>query len=121
MNDVTYRVRGAAFRVHSFLGPGLLESVYEICLAHELAKEGMRVERQRSLPVHYDGIDLQTGYRLDLVVENRLIIELKATKQLTPTDVAQLLTYMKLSRIRLGLLMNFNVAKMKDGIRRYIL
>ncbi len=92
MNELTYRIRGAAFNVHTQLGPGLLESIYELCLAHELKKDGLSVERQKALPVTYDGLELGTGYRMDLLVENKVVLELKAVKQLTPLDQAQLLT-----------------------------
>ncbi len=121
LNQLTYRIRRAAFNVHTQLGPGLLESIYELCLAHELKKDGLSVERQKALPVTYDGLELGTGYRMDLLVENKVVLELKAVKQLTPLDQAQLLTYMRLSGVRIGLLLNFHVARMKDGIERFII
>ncbi len=121
LNELTYRIRGAAFRVHSALGPGLLESIYELCLAHELRKEGLKVERQKALSVCYDGLELGTGYRMDILVEDRIVLELKAVKETTPVDMAQLLTYMRLSEVKVGLLMNFHVARMKDGIQRFVL
>jgi GxxExxY protein len=108
----------AAFVVHSTLGPGLLESVYEICLTHELVKRGLRVSRQVSLPVHYDGIRLDAGLRLDMVVEDCVVVELKAVEGILPVHQAQLLTYLKLSGHRLGLLINFNSALIRDGIKR---
>lgn len=111
----------AAFAVHSALGPGLLESVYEICLVHELGKRGLKNERQVSLPVVYDGVRLDGGLRLDLVVEGAVVVELKAVDALTDVHIAQVLTYLKLSGHRLGLLINFNVARIKDGIRRVAL
>ena len=120
INDLTYRIRGAAFKVHTQLGPGLIESVYETCLAYELAGMGLQVERQKHLPVAYDGIYLDTGYRIDLLVNDAVIVELKAKKAITDVDIAQLLTYLKLSDKRVGLLMNFNVAQMKDGIKRFV-
>lgn len=110
-----------AFQVHKTLGPGLLESVYEICLAHELHKAGLAFEKQPSLPVVYDGIRLDAGLRLDFVVGQAVIVELKAVETLLPVHKAQVLTYLKLTGHRLGLLINFNVPLIKDGIRRIIL
>ncbi|MBN2312048.1 MAG: GxxExxY protein [Candidatus Hydrogenedentes bacterium] len=111
----------AAFRVHSTLGPGLLESVYEVCLAHELEKRGIDYERQVVVPVHYDGLCLDAGLRLDLWVAKSLIVELKAVEKVLPVHTAQLMTYLKLTDTRLGLLVNFNVPLIKDGIKRVIL
>ncbi len=111
----------AAVRVHSILGPGLLESVYETCLSHELEKRGHRVERQVSVPIRYDGVTLDAGLRLDMVVDGLAVLELKAVEQLLPVHEAQLLTYLKLSSLRLGFLLNFNVSLMKNGIARKIL
>jgi GxxExxY protein len=112
----------AAFKVHSTLGPGLLESVYEVCLTHELRQQrGVGVETRSGFPVIYEGVRLDAGLILDLLVENRLIVELKAVEKMNPVFEAQLLTYLKLARCRLGLLMNFNVPLIKDGIRRVIL
>jgi GxxExxY protein len=111
----------AAFAVHAELGPGLLESVYEICLVHELNKRGLKVERQVSLPVVYDNLRLDAGLRLDLVVEDRVVVELKAVESLLPVHKAQVLTYLKLSGHRLGLLINFNSALIKHGIQRIVL
>jgi len=111
----------AAFAVHSTLGPGLLESVYEVCLAHELAKRGLKVERQVVLPVIYDNIKLDAGLRLDLLVENCLIVEIKAVQEILPVHQAQLLTYLKLTGHRLGLLINFNVPIIKEGLKRMAL
>jgi GxxExxY protein len=118
---VARRVVDAAYRVHSALGPGLLESVYEACLAHELSKRGVTVCRQVSLPVAYDGVTLDAGLRLDLLVADCLIVELKTVEQLMPIHSAQVLTYLKLTGRRLGLLINFNVPMIKDGIRRIAL
>ena len=115
------QVVDAAFAVHKTLGPGLLESVYEICLAHELTKRNLAVERQVALPVDYDGVRLDAGFRLDLVVNHCLIVELKTVEELLPIHQAQTLTYLKLSGKRLALLINFNVPLIKDGIRRIIL
>ncbi len=120
-NRVAKDVVDAAFRVHSALGPGLLENVYEACLRHELSKRGLRTERQVSLPVVYDTVRLDAGLRLDLVVENRVVVELKAIEAVLPVHEAQLLSYLKLSGHRLGLLINFNVPLIRDGIKRIAL
>ena len=111
----------SALSVHRALGPGLLESVYEECLTYELRGRGLTVDRQLSLPVVYRGARIDAGFRLDLVVEDLIIIEIKAAERLLPIHEAQLLTYLKLSERRLGLLINFNVAVIKDGIRRIVL
>ncbi len=111
----------AAFQVHRTLGPGLLESVYQVCLVHELRKRGLGVDEQVVMPVHYDGAVLETGLRLDVVVEGCVVVELKAVEALHPVHMAQILTYLKLSGHRLGFLINFNVPLIKDGIRRVIL
>ncbi len=119
--DATARaIVDAAIKVHKTLGPGLLESVYEACLYHELLQRGLRVERQVAVPIVYDGITLREGLRLDLLVNNLVICELKAVESLQPVHQAQLLTQLRLSGKRLGLLLNFNVALMKDGIRRLV-
>ena len=110
-----------AFRVHRQLGPGLLESVYEACLLHELKKSGLRFESQRILPVIYDGLKLDAGLRLDVVVQGQVILELKAVETLLPVHQAQVLTYLKLTGFRLGLLINFNTVLLKDGVRRVVL
>jgi GxxExxY protein len=117
---VTGLVLACAMRVHTALGPGLLESAYEICLAHELSQQGAKVSRQVSLPIVYRGIQLEAGYRIDLMVDNTLIVEVKAVEQLSPIHTAQLLSYLKLARVRLGLLLNFNVVHLKDGIKRVV-
>ena len=119
--DGTHEVIGAAIEVHTHLGPGLLESVYEQCLCRELDLRNISYERQVALPVSYKGEHLDTGLRLDVVVENRLVVELKAIERIHPLHEAQLLTYMKLSGKKVGLLLNFNVARMKDGIKRMVL
>ncbi len=108
----------SAFKVHTSLGPGLLESAYEACLEHELKKRGYAVERQKPQPVQYDGLLIEVGYRLDLLVNDSIIIELKAIEQLAPIHQAQLMTYLKLSKKSLGFLINFNVPLLKNGIRR---
>ena len=107
-------------KVHTALGPGLLESVYEKCLKHELVKRGLRVESQIWLPVMYDGIPIEGGYRIDLLVEGVVLIELKVVEQLLPIHKAQLLSYLKLSNKTIGLLINFNVVHLRDGIRRVV-
>jgi GxxExxY protein len=111
----------AAYAVHKTLGPGLLESVYEICLLHELARRQIHAERQVALPVIYDRMTLDAGLRLDLIVERRVIVELKSVDKLLPVHTAQVLTYLKLSGLRLGLLINFNVQLIRDGIKRIAL
>ncbi len=118
---VATQVMDAAFKVHRALGPGLLESVYEICLCHELAKQNVPFEKQLSLPVVYDGIRLDAGLRLDLLVADVVIVELKAVERMSPLYEAQLLTYLKLSGKRLGLLINFNAPVLKDGFKRLVL
>ncbi|HVN78862.1 MAG TPA: GxxExxY protein [Terriglobia bacterium] len=111
----------AAFKVHKSLGPGLLESVYEICLAHEIGKSNLSIERQVALPVIYDNIRMDAGLRIDLLVEDSLIVELKAVEEILPVHEAQVLTYLKLTGHRLGLLINFNVPLIRDRIKRIAL
>jgi GxxExxY protein len=118
---VSHLVVDAAFAVHSQLGAGLLESVYEACLAYELRGRALKVARQVALPIRYRGVRLDGALRLDLVVENCVIVEIKAIDDLAPVHTAQVLTYLKLSGLRLGLLINFNVARIREGIRRVIL
>lgn len=120
-DPMTAAVIGAAIEVHPALGPGLLENAYEECLCHELHLQQIAFERQVSLPVSYKAVKQDCGYRLDLVVQRRLIVEIKAVDALHPLHQAQLLTYLKLSGLRLGLLLNFNSAVLKDGIKRLIL
>ena len=120
-DEVASKIVDAAFAVHRALGPGLLESVYEVCLLHELNKRGLKVERQVLLPVVYDNLRLDAGPDLDLVVEKRVVVELKAVEVLLPVHKAQLLTYLKLSGHRLGLLVNFNGALIKQGMQRIAL
>jgi|WetSurSiteA1Bulk_404760.scaffolds.fasta_scaffold06182_3 GxxExxY protein len=110
----------AAYQVHTALGPGLLESVYEACLVHELRLKNIKVRSQISLPVMYKGIEVDSGYRLDILVEDCVIVEIKSSDIITPVHCAQLLTYLKLSNIRLGLLLNFNVVHLRNGIKRII-
>src|SRR5580765_5451058 len=118
LNELSGTVIGACIEIHRELGPGLLESAYEECLAYELSKAGLRFERQRSLPVRYKEVQLDCGYRLDFVVEGSLILELKAVTELHPIHEAQLLTYLKLDKKPLGLLINFNVPVLKHGVMR---
>ncbi len=118
---LTEKIIGAAIEVHRILGPGLLESAYEECLAHEFESIGMSFRRQVALPVHYKGKRLDCGYRMDFVVEAGVIIEIKTVERLLPIHEAQLLTYLKLSQIGRGLLLNFQTAAMRDGIRRMTL
>jgi GxxExxY protein len=121
VNTVSGKILDAAFAVHSKLGPGLLESIYEICLEYELQRRGLKVQRQVRVPVVYDEVQLDAGLTLDLLVEDLVIVELKAIEGLLPIHQAQLLTYLKLTGIRLGLLINFNVSYLKNGIKRLIL
>ncbi len=119
--ELSNRVIGCAIEVHRELGPGLLESTYEQCFAHELKLGGFKFQLQYPQPVQYKGIRIDCGYRLDILVENDLIIELKSVEKIKGIHEAQLLTYMKLSGAKTGLLMNFNVTKLKDGIKRFVL
>ncbi len=120
LNEVSGLVIGAAIAVHRELGPGLLESAYEACLVYELRQRGVGVEQQVAQPVFYKGLQLECGYRLDLLVENQVIVELKAVESMLPIHEAQLLTYLKLRQLRLGLLINFNVPILKQGIKRLL-
>ena len=117
--DLTGKVIGCAIEVHKRLGPGLLESTYEKCLMHELTLNNIKAHSQVVLPICYKNIDIEAGYRLDILLPNELIIELKSVDKLIPVYSAQLLTYMKLSDIKKGLLINFNVKKLSDGLRRF--
>ncbi len=119
VNDISAQILDASIKVHRTLGPGLLESAYETCLAYELRQRGLRVETQVSLPVVYEGMRIDAGYRIDLLVEGQVIIELKAVEKLIPLHEAQLITYLKLSDKRLVILVNFNVIRLKDGFRRF--
>jgi GxxExxY protein len=119
-NEVSHAVVTAAMRVHTQLGPGLLEGTYQACLQHELAKAGFKSEAQVGLPVYYDGIKLDLGYRIDLLVEDLIIVELKSIDAIAPVHHAQVLSYLKLSGKSIGLLINFNVVHLKDGIKRFV-
>ena len=120
VEQVAREIVDAAFKVHSSLGPGLLESVYAICLTYELRKRGLRVERELKLPIVYDGITLDAGLRIDLLVKGCVIVDAKAVERLIPVFKAQVLTYLRLTNTTLGLLINFNVPLIKDGIERVI-
>jgi len=118
---VAEKVVNAAYKVHKALGPGLLEKVYEVCFCYELTKAGLSHQTQVVLPIYYDGVKLDEGFRLDVLVENLVICELKAVDEMSPVYTAQVLTYMKLTGKRLGFLINFNVPVIKNGIKRMIL
>ena len=120
-DDLSYRVIGCAIEVHRVLGPGLLESTYEQCLAHELKVNRIGFKLQYPIPVEYKGVRLDCGYRVDVLVEDVLILELKSVEEVKGIHQAKLLTYMKLAGIKTGLLMNFNVERLKDGIQRFVL
>ena len=117
-NSLTDAIIGAAITVHRELGPGLLESVYEKCLALELTKSGLQIASQKEIPLAYKGLALDSGFRADLIIENKVLVELKSVDQILPVHTAQVLTYLKLSNLRTGLLINFNVQLLKDGIKR---
>ncbi|MDY6801479.1 MAG: GxxExxY protein [Bacteroidota bacterium] len=121
IEDVFKKVLDCSFRVHTALGPGLLESAYEECLYYELLHSGLNVEKQKPLPLVYKDIRLDAGYRIDLLVENQVIVEIKSVDVLCDIHMAQILTYLKLSGCKLGLLANFNVRHLKDGIKRVIM
>ncbi len=118
--DITHDVIAAAIAIHRKLGPGLLESVYESCLAYELDKAGFRVERQKAVPLVYEAIKLDCGFRADLVVDGKLVVELKCKECLHPVDEAQLLSHLRLLNLPIGLLINFHVVLLKDGIKRMV-
>ncbi|MBP1771749.1 MAG: hypothetical protein H6P99_912 [Holophagaceae bacterium] len=119
--EITEKVLGAAIEVHKHLGPGLLESTYEACLCHEFALRGLSFQRQVHLPLEYKGLHVGAAFRLDLVIEGKIIVELKSQEGILPVHEAQLMTYLKLTKMRVGLLLNFNVPIMKDGIVRRVL
>ncbi|MGN6398875.1 MAG: GxxExxY protein [Flavisolibacter sp.] len=119
-NELSSIVIGEAIKVHQNLGPGLLESVYEECLSYKLIKSGLMIEKQKPIPLVFEEVKLECGFRCDVLVENKLIIEVKAVEALNDIHLAQVLTYLKLTNKKLGLLMNFNVLKLKDGIKRVV-
>jgi len=120
-NQITEKIIGCAIEVHKQLGPGLLESAYEECLYYELQNAGLNVKKQLALPLVYKEIKLDNGYRIDLLVENKVIVEIKSVDAIADIHKAQLMTYMKLANIKVGLLINFNVTKLKDGIVRWVI
>jgi len=120
-DDLSHRVIGCALEVHRRLGPGLLESAYEKCLAHELSCRDIPFVTQHELPLEYKGIQIESGYRIDVLVDDCLVIELKTVDELKPIHHAQILTYMRLSEVETGLLINFNVERLKDGLKRFVL
>ena len=117
-NELATEIIGAAIEVHRQLGPGLLESVYRDCMVYELKSRGLDIEREKTLPLRYKGLEFQAAYRADIVVGGKVIVELKAVDNLLPVHAAQLLSYLRLSGCRLGLLINFNVAQLKEGVKR---
>jgi GxxExxY protein len=119
-NEITEKIIGCAINVHKVLGPGLLESAYLACLYYELVKSGLSVEKEKPLPLVYEEVKLDCGYRMDLVIETRIVVEVKSVDALTDIHLAQVLTYLKLSNNRFGLLINFNVLKLKDGVKRIV-
>jgi len=119
MNEITQKIIGCAIQVHKSLGPGLLESAYEECLSYELIKNSLNIKRQQPTPVVYKEIKLECGYRIDILVENSVVVELKVVDEFNPVHEAQILTYKKFSNKSLGLLINFNVTILRNGIRRY--
>jgi GxxExxY protein len=121
INEITKTVIGAAIEVHRVMGPGLLESAYRVCLAHEMALRGLSYEQERSLPVCYKGVQLDAGYRLDFMIERAVVVELKAVETLLPIHEAQVLTYLRLTGCKVGLLINFHVPVLKQGLKRLAL
>ncbi|MEQ8807840.1 MAG: GxxExxY protein [Imperialibacter sp.] len=119
-NQLTEKIIGCAIKVHRALGPGLLESSYQECLYYELVKSGLYVEKEKSMPLIYDGVVLECGYRIDLFVEKQIIVEIKAVTELPPIALAQVLTYMKLAKKSVGLIINFNVSLLTDGLKRVV-
>jgi GxxExxY protein len=120
LNKITETIISAAITVHRILGPGLLESAYEACMVYELAQAGMKIEQQKPLPIVYQEVKLDCGYRLDLMIESEVIVEIKSTEKLLAIHQAQLLSYLKLSGCKVGLLINFNVKVLKDGVKRVV-
>jgi GxxExxY protein len=119
-NEITSIILDRSITIHKTLGPGLLESVYETCLFHELSKAGLSVERQKAMPLIYDGVHMESGYRLDLIVERKVIVEVKSVEAVNDLHLAQTLTYLRLSDCKVGLLINFNVSLLKKGFRRIV-
>lgn len=120
LNKITETIIGVAINIHRSLGPGLLESAYEACMVYDLTQTGLKVEQQKPLPIVYRGVKLECGYRLDLMIENKVIVEIKSVETLLPIHKAQLISYLKLTDCKVGLLINFNVEILKDGIQRIV-
>ena len=120
INKITGRILDCAYKVHTELGPGLLESAYEECLFYELTKSGLKAEKQKPLPLIYQEVKLEIGYRIDILVEGQVVLEIKSVEKLNDVHIAQTLTYLKLSECKVGLLINFNVKSLKHGIKRLI-
>ena len=121
LNEITHEILDSAYKIHSKLGPGLLESAYQACLVYELRKKGFKVEVEKPLPLIYEEVKLECGYRIDILVENQVVVELKTVEAFTDVHTAQVLTYLRLSESKVGLLINFYVKSLKDGIKRLIL
>jgi len=120
-NEISGKIIGLAIEVHRALGPGLLESAYKECLYHKLIQSELKSEKEKPIPLVYEKVKLDCGYRIDILVENKIVLEIKSIEAFNDVHIAQILTYMKLGGFRLGLLINFNVSVLKDGIRRYVL
>lgn len=120
LDDLSGEILKCAFTVHTELGPGLLESAYQACLFYELTQAGFGVEKEKPLPLHYKGVTVNCGYRIDLLVEQKIVLELKAVDAIAPIHMAQMITYLKLTNLKLGLILNFNVLSLKDGIKRVV-
>ncbi len=120
-NQITEKIIGSAIQVHRILGPGMLESVYEECLAFELRKLGLAIEKQKSIPIIYKDIKFDCGYRVDMIVEKKILLELKTVETISKVHIAQILTYMRFAYVDIGLLINFNVTTLKNGIKRFVL
>lgn len=121
INHITQEILDSAYKIHTALGPGLLESAYQACLVYELKKKGLKVEVEKALPLIYEEVKLECGYRIDILVENKVVIELKTVEAFTDVHTAQVLTYLKLSDCKVGLLLNFHTKSLKNGIKRLIL
>lgn len=120
-NEISKIILDCAFKIHTAFGPGLLESVYRECLSYELQKQGLKVEKEKPIPLVYEDVKMDCGYRIDILVENKVVIELKVVESLNEVHIAQTLTYMRLSGCKLGLLLNFYTKSLKDGIKQLIL
>ena len=121
INQITHEILDSAYKVHTALGPGLLESAYRVCLAYELRKKGLKVEEEKPVPIAYEEVKLECGYRMDLLVEDEVVVELKTVDSFTDVHFAQILTYLRFGEKKVGLLINFNVKSLKNGIKRFVL